>query len=64
VLFTPVSPLPGEKLSDSAYFNLTGFSTTAYLLGASQHAQQLTAIKFSATRANKSTRLAQRERGR
>jgi hypothetical protein len=29
VLFTPVIPPPGEKLSDSMYFNLIGFSATA-----------------------------------
>ena len=30
VLFTPVTPPPGEKLSDSMYFNLMGCSATAY----------------------------------
>jgi hypothetical protein len=29
VLFTPVTPPPGEKLSDSMYFNLIGCSATA-----------------------------------
>jgi hypothetical protein len=33
VLFTPVIPPPGEKLSDSMYFNLTGCSATTYSWG-------------------------------